>query len=94
MCVPQETVLASLIFLIWSRIKTTISWTVYLDILQMIKKISVKIKTEEDIELLQQDFNKVYEWADENLMEFNKNKFKQISHGVKGNNRPGKYKTK
>ena len=38
-------------------------------------KMSAKIKTQEDTECLQQDLNKIYTWADENLMEFNENKF-------------------
>ena len=35
------------------------------------KKVSAKIKTQEDTEHLQQDLNKIYTWADENLIEFN-----------------------
>ena len=38
-------------------------------------KVSAKIKTQEDTEYLQQDLNKIYTWADDNLMEFNENKF-------------------
>ena len=38
-------------------------------------KMSAKIKTQEDTECLQQDLNKIYTWADENLMEFIENKF-------------------
>ena len=57
-------------------------------------KISAKIKTEEDIEKLQQDLEKVYNWAEENLMEFNEDKFEQMSHGHTENVREGIYKTK
>merc|ERR1712243_439743 len=55
-------------------------------------KMSAKIKTEEDIEKLQQDLEKVYNWAEENLMEFNEGK--QMSHGHTENVREGTYKTK
>ena len=34
-------------------------------------KISAKIRTHEDIQLLQKDLGRVYKWADDNLMEFN-----------------------
>ena len=57
-------------------------------------KMSAKIKTEEDIEKLQQDLEKVYNWAEENLMEFNEGKFEQMSHGHTENVREGTYKTK
>ena len=40
---------------------------------------SAKIKTQEDTEL-QQDLDRIYTWADENLMEFNENKFEKMSH--------------
>jgi len=57
-------------------------------------KMSAKIKTEEDIEKLQQDLEKVYNWAEENLMEFNEGKLEQMSHGYTENVREGRYKTK
>ena len=38
-------------------------------------KISAKIRTHEDIQLLQKDLDRVYKWADDNLMEFNEKKF-------------------
>ena len=44
-------------------------------------KISAKIKTKEDTELLQQDLNTIYKWADDNLMQFNGGKFERMSHG-------------
>ena len=48
-------------------------------------KVSAKIKTQEDTECLQQDLNKKCTWADENLIEFNENKFEQMSHGETNN---------
>ena len=45
-------------------------------------------------QLLQQDLNNIYKWADENLMEFNENKFEQMSHGATQNVKAGVYYTK
>ena len=44
-------------------------------------KVSAKIKTQEDMELLQQDLNTIYKWADDNLIQFNEGKFERMSHG-------------
>ena len=38
-------------------------------------KISAKIRTQEDLELLQQDLDTIYKWADDNLMQSNESKF-------------------
>ena len=46
-------------------------------------KVSVKIKTQEVTERLKQELNKIYIWADENLLEFNKtnlNKYATVIH--------------
>ena len=56
--------------------------------------MSAKIKTQEDTERLQHDLEKIYAWADENLMQFNENKFEQMSHGVTKGVGKGIYKTK
>merc|ERR1711989_44609 len=53
-----------------------------------------KIRTQEDTERLQHDLDRIYIWADENLMEFNENKFKKMSHGYTKNVSKGTYKTK
>ena len=37
-------------------------------IMEWLTRVSTKIRTKEDEELLQQDLNTVYRWADENLM--------------------------
>ena len=55
---------------------------------------SAKIKTQEDTELLQQDLNTIYKWADDNLMQFNESKFEQLRHGEAKNVGRGMYKTK
>ena len=92
--VPQGTVLASILFIIMisdidEELKNSISRLFADD-----TKVSAKIKTHEDIELLQKDLNKIYEWADSNHMEFNERKFEKMSHGVTDGVVAGIYKTK
>lgn len=41
--------------------------------------ISVKIKSEKDIAILQKDLDPIYKWANESLTEFNECKFEQMS---------------
>ena len=41
-----------------------------------------------------QDLDRIYTWADENLMEFNENKFDKMSHGYTKNVSKGTYKIK
>ena len=48
-------------------------------------RISKKIENTEDRDKMQQDLNTVYEWAKENLMEFNDDKFEQMCHGENKN---------
>jgi len=56
--------------------------------------VSAKIRTKEDEELLQQDLDMVYGWAEENLMEFNENKFEKMSHGKTEDIEEGVYRTR
>jgi len=79
--VPQDTVLASLFFIVMiadinQNLENSISRLFADD-----TKVSTKIKSQEDTESHQQDLNKIYTWADENFREFNENKFEQMSHG-------------
>ena len=65
--VPQGTVLASLFFIIMiadidQNLENSVSRLFADD-----TKVSAKIKTQEDTERLQQDLNRIYTWADENL---------------------------
>ena len=53
-----------------------------------------KIRTQEDTECVQQDLDRIYTWAYENLMEFNENKFEKMSNGYPKNVNKGTYKTK
>ena len=92
--VPQGTVLASIFFII-----------MILDIDKNLKnsvvrlfaddtRISAKIRTKEDMEMLQQDLDAVYGWAEKNLMEFNESKFEKMSHGKAGHIEEGTYRTR
>ena len=92
--VSQGTVLASLFFIIMiadidQNLESSVSRLFADD-----TKVSTKIKTKEYTECLQQNLNKIYTWADENLMEFNENKFEQMSHGKTKNIGKEIYKTK
>jgi len=42
---------------------------------------SKKIETEEDIKAMQDDLNKIYDWAKKNVMKFNEGKFDQMTWG-------------
>ena len=77
--VPQGTVLASLFFIVMiadidQNLEISVSILNADD-----TKVSAKVKKQEDTEHLQQDLNRIYTWADENLMEFNENKFEKMS---------------
>ena len=92
--VPQRTVLASLFFItmmadVDQNLENSVSRLFADD-----TKVNIKIKTQGDTERLQQDLNKIYTWADENLKEFSENKFEQMSHGETENVGKGIYKTK
>ena len=72
--VPQGTALASIFFIImisniYENLKNSIVRLFADD-----TRVSTKTRIKEDKELLQQDLDTVYRWADENLMEFNENK--------------------
>ena len=91
---PQGTVLASIFFIIMisdidENLKNSIVRLFADD-----TRVSAKIRTKEDMELLQRDLDAVYRWADENVMEFNENKFEKMSHGKKGDIEEGIYRTR
>ena len=92
--VPQGTVLASILFIIMisdidEELKNSISRLFADD-----TKVSAKIRSHEDMELLQKDLDKIYKWADDNHMEFNERKFEKMSHGNTDGVIAGTYKTK
>merc|ERR1711874_417439 len=79
--VPQGTVLAAILFLIMIG-------DIDKEIVRCIvscfaddTRNSKKIKTEEDIKAMQDDLNKIYDWAEKNVMKFNEGKFEQMTWG-------------
>ena len=92
--VPQGTVLASIFFIIMiSDIDENLKNSV-VRLFADDTRISAKIRTKEDMELLQQDLDAVYSWAEKNLMEFNESKFEKMSHGKAGHIEEGTYRTR
>ena len=92
--VPQGTVLASIFFIIMisdidENLKNSIVRLFADD-----TRVSAKIRTKEDMELLQRDLDAIYRWADDNLMEFNENKFEKLSHGKTEDVEEGIYRTR
>jgi ribonuclease P/MRP protein subunit RPP40 len=81
--VPQGTVLAPILFLIMisdinknvrdSKVSSFADDT----------KISRVINNEEDVKVLQRDINAIFEWADENNMYFNGDKFVTLQYRIK-----------
>merc|ERR1712029_782260 len=57
-------------------------------------RVSAKIRSKEVMELLQRDLDAIYSWADDNLMEFNENKFEKLNHGKTEDVGEGIYKTR
>ena len=82
--VPQGTVLASIFFIIMiSDIDENLKNSI-VRIFADDTRVSAKIRTKEDMELLQRDLDTIYSWAEENIMEFNEGKFERMSHGKAG----------
>ena len=78
--VPEGTVLGPLLFLIYiSDIGENVnsSKKVYVDDTKLIKAV----KTENDVEDLQEDLDTLYKWAEENNMKFNGKKFQVMRYG-------------
>ena len=93
--VPQGTVLAPLLFLI--LISDIDKGTLHSVISSFADdtRIGKKIATVEDTVLLQEDIDKVFNWAEENNMEFNEEKFQLIRYGTcEDMKRQTTYKTK
>ena len=91
--VPQGTVLASIFFIIMisdidKNLKNSIVRLFADD-----TRVSSKIRSKEDMKLLQSDLEAIYGWAEENL-EFNENKFEKLSHGKTDGVEEGIYKTR
>merc|ERR1712106_621675 len=79
--VPQGTVLAAILFIIMiydidEEIQRCIVRCFADD-----TRINKKVRTEEDKEAMQEDLNKIYKWAEKNIMKFNEKKFEQMTCG-------------
>ena len=78
--IPQGTVFRPILFLLFisdidNNIESTAS--MFADDTRLLGNIA----SEEDVENLQSDLNKIYEWADNNNMLFNNNKFEILRYG-------------
>ncbi|CAL4257754.1 unnamed protein product, partial [Meganyctiphanes norvegica] len=85
--VPQGTVLASILFVIMindidEEIKRCIVRCFADD-----TRINLKVKTEDDKKEMQEDLNKIYQWAERNIMKFNETKFEQMTCGESERNK-------
>lgn len=79
--VPQGTVLAPLLFLILiSDIDSQVEHC-WVSSFADDTKVSLGIETIDDIERLQTDLNTVFQWARENNMQFNEDKFQLMRYG-------------
>merc|ERR1712121_189958 len=79
--VPQGTVLAAILFVIMI---SDIDEDVKMCIIRCFvddTRVNKKIRTNEDKELMQEDLDIVYRWAEKNKMKFNEKKFEQMAHG-------------
>ena len=91
--VPQGTVLAAILFVIMiSDIDEDVKRSIVRSFADD-TRVSLKIQSEEDKTALQKYLDTIYAWAKENLMEFNENKFEQMSHGEANNINIEPYKT-
>ena len=79
--VPQGTVLAAILFLIMigDIDKDIISGIV--SCFADDTRNSKQIRTEEDKKAMQDDLNRIYQWAEKNVMKFNEKKFEQMTWG-------------
>ena len=91
--VPQGTVLAAILFVIMisdidEKVKNCILRSFADD-----TRVNKKVICNEDKELMQEDLEIIYKWADENKMKFNTNKFEQIAYRKRENIKVESYKT-
>ena len=82
--VPQGSVLGPLLFLMIGDIDQQIQSSRVTSFADD-TRISRAITTKEDSEKLQGDLVKIYKWADNNNMKFNKQKFELIRYGTNEN---------
>ena len=83
--VPQGTVLGPLLFLIMiNDIDENITQSI-ISIFADDTRVTKTINTEEDLELFQEDLDKLFYWAESNNMTFNGTKFELLRYGHKRN---------
>ena len=79
--VPQGTVLGPILFLILindiDADVTSSSISLFADDTRIVRQVD----TEEDVEALQEDLNKLYKWQETNNMQFNAKKFEILRYG-------------
>ena len=80
--VPQGTVLGPILFLVLiNDIDKDISDESFISLFADDTRIARKVSSEEDIEALQSDLEKLYNWQADNNMLFNSNKFEILRYG-------------
>ena len=90
--VPQGTVLAAILFVIMIHDINEDAREVIVRSFADDTRVSKEIISERDKEILQRALIKIYSWADKNKMQFNSEKFEQISHGKLDTVSEGNYK--
>ena len=79
--VPQGTVLAAILFLIMIGDIDEEIINCIVSCFADDTRNSKKIRQEKDKKAMQEDLNKIYEWAERNVMKFNESKFEQMTWG-------------
>ena len=79
--VPQGTVLASILFIIMFNDKDEEIMRCIVRCFADDTRINIKVRTEEDKKAMQEEINKIYKWAEKNIMKFNEKKFEQMTCG-------------
>ena len=79
--VPQGSVLGPILFLIMLANIDKDVVHAFLSSFADDTRVGKSVQNEQDVQLLQQDLNKIYEWANQNNMTFNDTKFEMLRYG-------------